>query len=1115
MSLPDTPPRWLISILLLVLIALSLGGVQLYQLEKQRQIQQVGDQLQAISELKSRQLLEWRQERIADGQVLSDDNSFVATVDAFLQGKTAAEPVAARLHGRLQSVQSHYHYLDALILDNEGLVRFNLRDQTGSWQDYSFLQIEITHSIRQAALTSFHLDATAASINAEVIVPLVASEGARTKRVGTLLLRIDPARFLYPTLRNWPLPSQTAQTQLVRRDEDQTVFINGRGDQPGTSERLRLPRTRSDVPGVMATFADAAGLVEGVDEHGRPVLAAIRPLPETPWHIVAVIARDEALAAWRTSSRLIMALIIAGLAATGGVFGFIYQSRGLRRYRSLLASEAARRAEQKRFHVAFHASPLPTSIARTSDGCMIDVNDIFLRQYGWKREELIGRTSVELHIWPDNESRNQFVEALRDQGRVVNHEARWLDRRGNHHYVEISASLIEIDGVGHILSYTNDITERRKAQAELAKYRRRLESMVEERTAELGIAKEQAERASRAKSAFLANMSHEIRTPLNAVIGLTHLMQREASEKRQKERLDRVNDSAHHLLGVINDILDISKIEAEKLKLEACDFATARVIDEALRMVEDKARDKGLALLADIAPDLPAALHGDPTRLQQVLLNFLSNAIKFTERGHVMLRVSVADWQSADVLLRFEVEDTGIGITDDVRSRLFKPFEQADESTTRRYGGTGLGLAISRQLAQLMGGETGLVSTPGQGSTFWMTARLGLAQNLPAVPASQFSMASAEAELARTRRHARILLVEDEPINREVAVDMLTNAGLSADLAENGQQAVAMAIAQPYDLILMDLQMPVMGGLDATRQILAHPGRSTAKIVAMTANAFAEDRAACLQAGMLDHLAKPVDPAALLSILLRWLPSEKLDPLSTDPAQPISPLPDSVDDSAEMHTLEALSALPDLDTRAGLSVVRGKRGKYIELLQKYVERHSEDAQQIRQLLTDGDFSTAQRMAHSLKGVSGTLGLSSTRETAAKLEHALYEAPASNAATLRTLMDELETTQQAQLAGLRQVLQGSAEITVESAPPALEQLLPLLQSLLALLADDDVASTGVAQHGREQLRKLLGADYPVFGRHLENYDFPAALDQLKQHLARHPALQDALKLAPER
>ena len=403
---------------------------------------------------------------------------------------------------------------------------------------------------------------------------------------------------------------------------------------------------------------------------------------------------------------------------------------------------------------------------------------------------------------------------------------------------------------------------------ELEESRGRLEERVAERTAELKRAKEAAEAASVAKSAFLANMSHEIRTPLNAVLGMAHLVRRSGVSVRQADQLDKIEKAGRHLLGIINNILDLSKIEADRLVLEERDFTLADMLKISLAAVEENARAKGLSLRVDIA-GMPQALHGDPFRLGQALVNYLGNAVKFTSQGSITLRGRVVAEDPGGYLLRFEVSDTGIGMTPEQAARVFAAFEQADNSTTRRFGGTGLGLAINRLLARLMGGDVGVDSTPGGGSTFWITAHLGRGTPEAAGAAPPRSDAHAEERLRAEYGGRRVLLAEDDPINQEVARDLLENAGLAVDLAADGVEATRMAETQAYDLIVMDLQMPRMSGLEATQAIRARD--AAVPILAMTASAFTEDRTRCLDTGMNDFIAKPVDPPQFYATLLRWL----------------------------------------------------------------------------------------------------------------------------------------------------------------------------------------------------------------------------------------------------
>ena len=379
-----------------------------------------------------------------------------------------------------------------------------------------------------------------------------------------------------------------------------------------------------------------------------------------------------------------------------------------------------------------------------------------------------------------------------------------------------------------------------------------------------------AEGANRAKSAFLANMSHEIRTPMNAIIGLNYLMRRSGVTPEQAQRLDKIDAASHHLLSIINDILDLSKIEAERVQLESTHFHLSAILDGVQSIIAESARDKGLDVEVD-GDAVPLWLCGDPTRLRQALLNYASNAVKFTATGRITLRAKLLEDTDGELLVRFSVEDTGIGIAPEQARRLFQAFEQADDSTTRQYGGTGLGLAITRRLAGLMGGEVGVDSTPGVGSSFWFTARLQRGRGVMPVDTGDRPTASVETRLMQRHRGARILLAEDHEINREVALALLHAVDLLVDVAVDGREALEKAKAVPYDLVLMDMQMPGLDGLEATKAIRELPGWQATPIVALTANAFDGDRQACKAAGMNDFIAKPMDASALYEVLLRWL----------------------------------------------------------------------------------------------------------------------------------------------------------------------------------------------------------------------------------------------------
>ena len=448
-------------------------------------------------------------------------------------------------------------------------------------------------------------------------------------------------------------------------------------------------------------------------------------------------------------------------------------------------------------------------------------------------------------------------------------EAVFHDRYGQGTPFLFSGTRMVLDGETYLLGVGIDITQRRAAEAELEQYRHHLEELVTSRTTELAAAKDAAETASIAKSAFLANMSHEIRTPMNGIIGMANILRREGVTPQQAERLDTIDASAQHLLSVINDVLDISKIEAGKLSLEEAPVIVGALLANVSSILAERVRAQGIQLLIE-AEQLPHNLLGDPTRLQQALLNFATNAVKFTEHGTVTLRALKQEEMADSVMMRFEVRDTGIGIAPEAMARLFRPFEQADNSTTRKYGGTGLGLAITRRLAEMMGGTVGAESSPGVGSTFWFTVNL---KKNGALAAPIMTAITIDAETEIRRRHAgqRILVVDDEPINREIALIELEDIDLCVDTAEDGAEAVAMAQKNHYAAIFMDMQMPNLNGVEATQQIRLLPGYRNVPIIAMTANAFAEDKERCLKAGMNHFLTKPFNPDEMFVILLRSL----------------------------------------------------------------------------------------------------------------------------------------------------------------------------------------------------------------------------------------------------
>ena len=512
------------------------------------------------------------------------------------------------------------------------------------------------------------------------------------------------------------------------------------------------------------------------------------------------------------------------------------------------------------------------------------VNAHMAAMLGYCTHEILGHPVEDFMFAEDLDDHHRKM-LTRQQSGAGSYERRFRRQDGSELWTQVSATtLFDKDGgfAGSFAMFA-DITELKRVQRELSSHRDHLEELVFSRTAELAQARDAAEAANRAKSTFLANMSHELRTPMNAIIGLNYLLQKQIAEPKAHGQLLKIGDAAQHLLSLINNILDLAKIEADQLTLDEKDFSLSKLIDHALSINGKRACRKGLRLEREVipwvpgTPELPDLLHGDALRLEQILLNFLSNAIKFSAQGPINVRTRTVEADNHSLLLRLEVEDRGIGLSAEQQARLFQPFTQADDSTTRKYGGIGLGLIVARRLARLMGGDAGVSSQEGVGSTFWVTARLQRAAAPPETVSNRTDRTETrlpEQIIARNYRGLRILLVEDDAFNQEVARVLIEEAGLQLDVVNNGQEALDRVWMQDYALILMAIEMPIMDGLEATRAIRRIPVNSAIPIVAMTASVFDENKDICLAAGMNDRIGKPVDPDVLYATLLRWLPAQ-------------------------------------------------------------------------------------------------------------------------------------------------------------------------------------------------------------------------------------------------
>jgi PAS domain S-box-containing protein len=1091
-----------------------------HEIATARQAEQ--DTLSAIADLKVRSLVRWRKDRITDAQEVMAVPFVGQHVRAFL----ADGGGRAELLTWLESVRKYNESFRVLLVDTQLRVRLTVpEEEVGLGPEVRDSAAEALRT-RRAVMSDLHRGPSGEDIHLDLAVPLSASAFSETagvassEPVAVVVLQVSPDEQIFPEIRNWPTPSPTAETLLVRREGDEVVYLNELRHQAGTALmlRARIDR-RGSLPAAMAA-QEMQGCVEGLDYRNVPVLAVLRSVPGTSWHVVAKVDLKEFYAplqahAWATGAVLLVLLIATalgvGLRQRRRDEQWLQRQLAAERER-MQALEAAQRM-QERYRVLFEnsldgimtleppewkiTSANPAAVRmfgardeaelkaltpwllapalqadgdssernarkridaamrdgshafewmhKRADGREFTVSVLLTRMemegrpflqatlrdiseqkkmehdlqagearmraitdsardailmldpqgrisywnpaathiLGYAREEAMGRNLHEL-ITPERymeAHRNAFPEFVRTGrgaaiGKTLELQARCRD--GREIPVAVSLSAVQIDGCWHAVGVLRDISEQKRAEEALRQINLELQETTE-RANQMAV---EANMANVAKSQFLANMSHEIRTPMTAILGYADLIiesldacaacPRQEAQAANRRHMEVIQRNGRHLLSLLNDILDLSKIEAGRMATESIACSPHEIVAQIISLASPQAQSNGLRFAVEFVGPIPETIRTDPLRLRQIIFNLIGNAIKFTEQGGVTLQVRLAD--AADgPCLQFDVIDTGIGMTPEQASRVFQPFSQADDSMTRRFGGTGLGLSISKRLAQMLGGDVILVETgPGRGTRFRATVSTGPLDGVRMIAGGaneealalrrEAKAASPPAGNAGVLEGLRILLVEDGEDNQRLIAHLLRKAGATVELAENGRIGLDKTLeasqkGERFHLILTDMQMPEMDGHEMTRRLRSAGWRGP--IIALTAHAMSQDRQKCLDAGCDDYAAKPIDRNALMETIRRQVDRTSAPaPAVPDIAPALGePLPSELADDPDMA----------------------------ELIEQFLNALPARIESMGQALRSQDFETLARTAHQIKGAAGGYGYPLITQAARELE----------------------------------------------------------------------------------------------------------------------------------
>jgi len=1120
---------------IVVALGVVAGAFWFYNDQNRGARRNIENDLLSVGQLKAQQIASWRAERLGNAGVITGDPASRDLIARWLGSRQPTD--TAEIRAWFRTIKNEYNYSNVELLNASGGVLLSLSDAGALPEPTALEALQTALSGKQAVLTDLHFATDGKTVNLDAIAPLFGGAAASGAPLAAVLLTANASDFLFPLIQKWPTESSSAETLLVRRDGDQVLYLNELLHQKGTALKLKVPVTKADVPAVMAVLG-ASGIVEGIDYRGAKVIAAVQRVPESSWFIVAKIDQSEAFGGARFRSILIVILTVLLLAALSGGTSLTWQRSLKRRYAEAYDAELSRQTVLARYeHLMKQANDI--IILGDEDQRVVEANDRAVEAYGYSLEELLALRMPDL-VMPDGVAAlKERMKELELKGSYVR-ETTYRRKDGSVFPAEVSGRAVCLEGKKYVQIMVRDISERKQAEEALHLAKKQTEATNRElehavrRANRLAL---QAQSANQAKSEFVANMSHEIRTPMNGVIGMTGLLLDTDLDPEQRDYAETVRTSAEALLSVVNDVLDFSKIEAGKLEVENLDFDLRTTLEDMSDLLAMRAHEKSLEFTTLVEPQVPSLLRGDPGRLRQVLTNLVGNAIKFTDQGEVALNVSMEWEDEGTARLRFAVRDTGIGIPADKLEALFEPFTQADASTTRRFGGTGLGLSISKRLVELMHGQIGVTSTPGEGSTFWLTAQLdkqtaGAGEVRGARPAAEENLLASiegvrilavddnptnrkviagmlkpwgarhvEVEGARqaldalksaaregdsyriaildmqmpevdgemlgvmirknhaldgtalvmmtsvgsrgdaarlekagfaayltkpvkqsqlfdclvtvlnrgsgvaapkasriitrhsltdqAKRGVRILLAEDNLVNRKVALATLEKLGYHADAVANGLEALTALETLPYDIVLMDVQMPEMDGFEATLRIRDPKSgvrNHTVPIVALTAHAMAGDREKCLDAGMDDYLTKPLRPDDLGQAIERWTSGGKKTSVTAEPPMPPSEPPAPVPGERVRD-----ASGPLFDREVLLRILGGDKELASEIITEFLTDARRQLQALRETAASGGADELRRQAHGLKGASGTVGALALSALAARLEADAAEA----------------------------------------------------------------------------------------------------------------------------